>query len=348
MAGLPDAFRAYVVDRPNDRFTRGLTTLTPDDLPPGEIVVDVGWSTVNYKDGLAAREDGRVARAYPLVPGIDLTGHVVASDDPALRAGSEVIASGYDLGVARHGGFSELARVPAGWIVPLPSGLTGREAMTIGTAGFTAAMSVVALEDRGLAAGDGPVLVTGATGGLGRVAVDILATRGHEVWAATGKEDEAERLRELGAGGILPREEVMADSPRPLESGRWAGAIDAVGGPTMPYILRTLRPGAAVASCGNAGGPAFSATVLPFILRGVAVLGMDSTIVPIERRRNLWDRLATDLRPRHLPDDISEVDLDGLEGALDAIVAGQARGRWVVRIGQIRQSGGQSESGSTR
>jgi putative YhdH/YhfP family quinone oxidoreductase len=333
MTDLPDTFRGYVVDRADDRFTRGLRSLTPADLPSGEVVIRTHWSTVNYKDGLAAREDGRVVRAFPLVPGIDLAGTVIASEDPAILQGSEVIASGYEIGVARHGGYAELARVPSDWVVPLPDGLSPREAMAIGTAGFTAAMSVAALEGRGLSPGDGPVLVTGASGGLGRIAIDILASRGHDVWAATGKPDEANRLQALGAAGVVSRDEVTADSAKPLESARWAGAVDAVGGPTMPYILRTLRPGAAVASCGNAGGPAFSTTVLPFILRGVAVLGMDSAGVPIEDRTRLWQRLATDLRPHRALDDVTEVDLDGLEEALDAIAAGKARGRWVVRVG---------------
>jgi len=330
---MPASFRAFVVDRPHDRFARGLRDMAPGELPPGEVTVRVGWSTINYKDGLAAREDGRVARSYPLVPGIDMAGQVVASGDAAVSPGSEVIASGYEIGVARHGGYAEFARVPSEWVVPLPASLSAHQAMAIGTAGFTAAMSVAALEERGLEPGSGPVLVTGASGGLGRTAIGILAARGHEVWAATGKADEAARLQELGAAGILGRDEVTADSPSPLESGRWAGAIDAVGGPTMPYILRTLRPGAAVASCGNAGGPAFATTVLPFILRGAAVLGMDSTIVPIAMRRLLWDRLATDMRPRGLGEDLTEVDLESLEPALDAIVTGKARGRWVVRVG---------------
>jgi acrylyl-CoA reductase (NADPH) len=204
--------------------------------------------------------------------------------------------------------------------------------MAIGTAGFTAAMSVVALEDRGLRPGDGPVLVTGASGGVGSTAIAILAARGHEVWAATGKADEEPRLLSLGAAGILTRDEVTAESPRPLESGRWAGAVDTVGSPTMPYVLRTLQPGAAVASSGNAGGPRLETTVLPFILRGVALLGMDSTAMPIEDRRALWNRLADDLRPNGLGDGVTEVTLDSLETALDGILAGAARGRWIVRI----------------
>jgi acrylyl-CoA reductase (NADPH) len=204
--------------------------------------------------------------------------------------------------------------------------------MAIGTAGFTAGMSVAALEARGLRPGDGPILVTGASGGVGGTAVAILAARGHEVWAATGKADEEPRLRALGAAGIVSRDEVTAPSQKPLESARWAGAVDAVGGATLPYVLRTLRPGAAVASSGNAGGPRLETTVLPFILRGVALLGMDSAAMPIDERRALWARLATDLRPNGLGEGVTEVTLDTLEPALDAILAGDARGRWIVRV----------------
>ena len=331
MADLPDRFRAFVVETSASGFRRGVRDMALGDLPDGDVVVRVRWSGVNYKDGLAAREDGKVAQTSPLIPGIDLAGEVIASDAPEIPVGSEVLVNGYDLGVSRHGGYSEVQRVPAGWLVPMPAGLRARDVMAIGTAGFTAAMSVEALEARGLTAGDGPVLVTGAAGGLGRLAVGILAERGYEVWAATGKPHEEARLRELGAAGILARDEVTRRG-RPLDSARWAGAIDAVGGPTMPYLLATLRPGAAVASCGNAGGPAFEATVLPFILRGVAVLGMNSVPVPIADRRALWGRLATDLRPRGLGEDVEEVTLETLEPALDAIVAGRARGRWIVRL----------------
>ena len=332
MSNMPATFRAYVVDKPEGgAFTRGLRDLAPADLPPGEVTIRVAWSSVNFKDGLAAREDGRVARAYPLVPGIDLAGEVVASEDPAFRVGAQVLANGYDIGTARHGGYAELARLPAGWVVPMPEGLSARDAMAIGTAGFTAAMSVAALENHGLRPGDGPVLVTGASGGVGSAAVAILASRGHEVWAATGKADEHDRLRDLGAAGFLTRDEVTAPG-RPLDSARWAGAVDTVGSATLPFVLRTLRLGAAVASSGNASGAELVTTVFPFILRGVALLGMDSANMAIEPRRALWNRLATDLLPRGLGDGISEVDLDTVEPALDAIVAGQARGRWVVRI----------------
>jgi len=333
VSAIPDRFRGYVSERLDDRVERGVRDLSAADLPDGEVEVRVAWSSVNYKDGLATRFDGKVARISPLIPGIDLAGEVVKSSDPSFSVGDRVLANGYDLGVARHGGYTEYQRLPAAWTVPLPAGLTDRDAMSIGTAGFTAAMGVAALEARGLAPERGPVLVTGAAGGVGRMALAILAPRGYEVWAATGKADEAERLTALGAAGVLAREDVTAEASRPLESARWAGAIDAVGGPTLPYILRTLQTGAAVAACGNAGGAVFATTVLPFILRGCALLGMDSVTMPIEERRALWARLGGDLRPRDLGEDATEVTLDTLDGALDGVVEGRARGRWVVRVG---------------
>jgi acrylyl-CoA reductase (NADPH) len=341
VTSIPSTFRAFVAERHDDgRLERGVREFAASGLAPGDVEVRVEWSSVNYKDGLATIVDGKVARISPLIPGIDLAGEVVGSDDPEFSLGQSVVAHGYDLGVARHGGFGEFTRLPSGYVVPLPGGLSARAAMAIGTAGFTAGMSVVALEERGLRPGDGPVLVTGASGGVGSTAVAILAARGHEVWAATGKPDEEARLRSLGAAGIVTRDEVTAESPRPLESARWAGAVDTVGGATLPYVLRTLQPGAAVASSGNAGGPRLETTVLPFILRGVSLLGMDSSAQPIEKRRALWARLADDLRPGHLGEGtgqgigegISEVTLDTLEPALDAILAGAARGRWVVRV----------------
>ena len=332
MTNIPSTFRAYVASKVGDRVERGVREFLEADLPAGEVEIRVAWSSVNYKDGLATRADGKVARISPLIPGIDLAGEVVASDEPMIGVGAAVLAHGYDLGVSRHGGYSQYQRVPAGWVVPLAPGLSPRDAMAIGTAGFTAAMSVVALEDRGLQPDSGPVLVTGASGGVGGTALAILADRGYEVWAATGKAGEAARLRQLGAAGILTRDEVTAEG-RPLDAERWAAAVDAVGGATLPYVLRSLRTGGAVAASGNAGGARLETTVFPFILRGVALLGMDSVLVPIARRRGLWDRLATDLRPRELGVHVTEVGLDDLDEALDGIVAGSARGRWLVRIG---------------
>ena len=334
MAVIPETFPAYVAEKVDELVARGVRPFAAVDLPSGEIAVRIDWSSVNYKDALATIAGGKVARISPLIPGIDLAGEVISSDDSTFPAGSGVLAHGYDLGVARHGGYAEFTRLPAGYVVPLPAGLTARTAMAIGTAGFTAAMSVAALERNGLRRGDGPVVVTGASGGVGSVAVAILAARGHEVWAATGKADEEARLRALGAVGIVPREECTVVTGRPLESARWAGAVDTVGAPTLPWVLRTLRLGAAVASSGNAGGAALETTVLPFILRGVSLLGMDSANMAIDARRELWQRIATDLRPAGLDDDtgVTEVALADLDSALDAILAGAARGRWVVRV----------------
>jgi acrylyl-CoA reductase (NADPH) len=333
MSAIPATFRAYVAEKLGDEVELGVRVFREADLPPGEVEVRVTWSSVNYKDGLAARADGKVARISPLIPGIDMAGEVVSSADPSLEVGTGVLAHGYELGVSRHGGYAEFERVPAGWVVPLPPGLLARDAMSIGTAGFTAAMSVAALEERGLDPADGPVLVTGASGGVGGTALAILADRGYEVWAATGKPDEAARLLTMGASGILSRDEVTGEG-KPLESERWAGAVDSVGAATLPYVLRTLRTGASVAACGNASGAKFETTVFPFILRGAALLGMDSVNMAISRRRDMWGRLATDLRPRDLGVHATEVTLETLDQALDAIVAGAARGRWIVRIGE--------------
>lgn len=331
MNAIPERFRAFVAERRADEVERGVRNVSPDTLSPGEVDVRVEYSSVNYKDGLATIADGRVARISPLIPGIDLAGTVVASRTAGIALGTPVLAHGYEIGVSHHGGYAQYARISADWVVPLPPGLSARDAMSVGTAGFTAAMSVAALEARGLTPDDGPVLVTGASGGVGGTALSILLDRGYEVWAATGKPERHEQLRARGVAGILSREEVAAEG-RPLESERWAGAVDAVGAATLPYILRTLRQGAAVAASGNASGAALVTTVFPFILRGCALLGMDSAHVPIAERREIWDRIATDLRPSDLPERVTEIGLDELSGALDAILAGQATGRWLVRI----------------
>ena len=329
---IPKSFRAFVVERQGEGVARGVRSFSAEDLPPGEVTIRVEWSDVNYKDGLATIATGKVARISPLIPGIDLAGVVVESTDPAFAPGQAVLANGYELGVSRHGGYAEYARLPADWVVPLPAGLTARDAMAIGTAGFTAAMSVAALEERGLTPDDGPVLVTGASGGVGRMAIGILVRRGYEVWAVTGKADEADRLKAAGAAGVLDRSVYQAGAGRALEPERWAGAIDSVGAASLPYVLRTLRYGRSVAASGNASGPALDTTVFPFILRGVSLLGIDSGQVPIATRRLLWQRLARDLRPAGVEDALTEVTLDELEPALDAILRGEARGRWVVRV----------------
>ncbi len=332
MSAAQRTFPALLVDHSGDATTREVVQLGLDDLPAGEVTIEVEWSGLNYKDALAASKDGKVARIDPLVPGIDLAGTVIESTSADVSAGDAVLVHGYDLGVARHGGFARLARVPADWVVPLPAGLSAREAMTVGTAGFTAALSVDALEVRGLRPGDGPVLVTGATGGVGSIAVDILAGRGYEVIASTGKPDAAQWLRGLGASDVIGRDEA-SDASRPLGRERWAGAVDCVGGSTLPYILSTLRYGAAVAASGNTGGMGVSTTVLPFILRGVALLGIDSVQCAIGRRREVWQRIANDLRPRGL-DAVGSATLAlaQVPEALDGLLQGAAQGRSLVDL----------------
>lgn len=329
---VPPAVRAFVAERRDGEVERGVGTIASTDLGDGDVTVRVEWSSVNYKDALATVADGKVARISPLVPGIDLAGEVVSADaagGPAV--GTKVLVHGYDLGVAHHGGYAEYARVPAAWVVPLPTGLSARQAMAIGTAGFTAALSVQRLEEHGTHPDAGPVLVTGATGGVGSMAVAMLAARGFCVAASTGKRDAHDWLRGLGAAEIVDRSETSADSRRPLEPERWAAAVDCVGGATLASVLRALRYGGAVAASGLTGGSALPTTVLPFILRGIALLGIDSVALPLHDRRALWERLATDLRPPHL--DAHEVALEDLPAALDTLLAGEAQGRTVVRIG---------------
>ncbi|MFM7251772.1 MAG: acryloyl-CoA reductase, partial [Ilumatobacteraceae bacterium] len=263
-----------------------------------------------------------------------LAGVVVESRSPSVSVGDAVIVHGYDLGVAHHGGYSALARVSADWVVPMPAGLDARTAMLVGTAGYTAALSVVALEAAGMQPGDGDVLVTGATGGVGSMAVGMLAARGHRVVASSGKADAADWLRRLGAADVVDRSETSAESPKPLERERWAGAVDCVGGATLAYALRTMRYGGSVAASGLTGGSGIATTVLPFILRGVNLLGVDSVQTPIDRRRAVWQRIATDLRPAWL-DDMSVmgaevVGLEGVPAEMDRILAGGMRGRVLV------------------
>jgi acrylyl-CoA reductase (NADPH) len=330
---VPDTFPAFLATQRDAAVDRGVATLARDDLGEGEVTVRVDWSSVNYKDALATIAQGQVARISPLVPGVDLAGAVVASDSEAFSVGDQVLVTSYDLGVAHHGGWARYARVPADWVVALPDGLSPREAMALGTAGLTAGLSIRALEAHGLTPADGPVLVLGASGGVGSTAVGALATAGYEVWAATGKAAEHDYLRSLGAHEILTREETTAESDRPLEKMRWAAAVDPVGGAATAYALRTTRYGGAIALSGLPGGAGLKTTVLPFILRSVSLLGIDSVNAGADLRREVWARLAADLRPRGLGEAIArEVDLDGIEPVLDALLAGEAVGRTVVRL----------------
>jgi acrylyl-CoA reductase (NADPH) len=329
-----DDFRALVAERSGDDVKRELRTLGVGDLPDGDVLVRVEWSSVNYKDALAVSPKGQVARTSPLVPGIDLAGEVIESASDDVSAGDAVLVHGYDLGVAHHGGYAEYARVPAEWVVPMPEGMDARQAMALGTAGFTAALSVVRLEHDGLTAESGPVLVLGATGGVGATAVAILAERGYEVVASTGKPDQEDWLRSLGASDVIAREETVADSDRPLDKQRWAGVVDPVGGAATSYALRTTRYGGAVATSGLVAGTALETTVLPFILRDVSLLGVDSVGTPIEERREIWERLAGDLHPGDFERlVVRELSLDEVDGHLDEVLNGSSRGRTLVRVG---------------
>ena len=328
------SYRALVVNKSEDAFSVAVQELDESQLPPGDVTIRVEWSSVNYKDGLACSPTGRVVRSYPMVPGVDLAGSVVSSTDPRYSPGDEVIVTGFDAGVAHPGGFAELARVPADWIVPVPPGLTTKEAMAIGTAGLTAALSVAALERNGLRKDQGAVIVTGATGGVGSTAVSMLSQLGYTVAASTGKESEHEFLRWLGATEILSRADVSGESNRPMENERWAAAIDPVGGATTAYLLRTTKYGGSVAVSGLTGGGTVNTTVFPFILRGVNLLGIESVSCPMEVRLQMWGRLATDLKPHGLMDSIVvETDLNGIVSVAERILAGQVRGRTLVRIG---------------
>jgi acrylyl-CoA reductase (NADPH) len=329
-----DDFKALVAERDGDEVKRELRTLGEGDLPEGDVLIRVQWSSVNYKDALAVSPKGQVAKTSPLVPGIDLSGEVVEAGDGELSEGDAVLVHGYELGVAHHGGFAEYARVPTDWVVPLPEGMDARGAMALGTAGFTAALSVVRLEGDGVSTGDGPVLVLGATGGVGATAVAILAERGYEVVASTGKDDQEEWLRSLGATEVISREETSAESDRPLEKQRWAAVVDPVGGDSTAFALRTTRYGGAVATSGLVGGTGFEATVLPFILRDVSLLGVDSVNTPMDERREVWNRLAGDLAPGDVDRLVTrELALDEVDGYLDEVLTGSGHGRVVVRVG---------------
>jgi acrylyl-CoA reductase (NADPH) len=326
------SFRAFQAVTKGEPATRGVTAMTEADLPDGALI-DVRWSSVNYKDALAASPTGRVARLSPIVPGVDLAG-VLLEDAGDLAAGTEVLAHGYELGVSRHGGFAERARVPAEWLVALPPFLTPRDAMVIGTAGFTAALSVVALEDHGVRSGDGPVLVTGATGGVGSVAVNLLAQRGFEVVASTGKRGDVEYLHALGAKEVIDRDTLTEPGGRPLESTTWIAAIDCVGGITLANVLSRIHYGGAVAASGLTGGAELATTVMPFILRAVSLIGIDSVQTPIDRRRAVWQRLGNDLKPTGLADIGRDITLDDLDRVLDDILRGAVTGRNVVDLGR--------------
>jgi len=327
------SFKAFLIDQGQDRnVCAGLATLERKQLDPGEVLIRVHYSSINYKDALAATGVGKIIRRFPCVGGIDLSGEVVESSDARFKAGDPVIATSFDIGVSHHGGYAQYARVPAGWVVPLPDGLDLFEAMALGTAGFTAALGVVRMEANGLAPANGPVLVTGATGGVGGLAVDMMSGNGYEIVALTGKASEEGYLRELGASLIMLRSSIDFEKVRPLETALWAGAVDNVGGQILHWVLATMKQAGTVASIGNAASFNISTTVFPFILRGVSLLGVDSGYIGFPVRQQVWDRLAGDLKPRRLAEITRTISLEELPGAFDAFIKGQVRGRTVVRI----------------
>ncbi len=325
-------FRAILLERDGDAVSSRVAELHETDLPDGDVTIEVHHSTVNYKDGLAHRGAHGVVDRYPMVPGVDLAGVVTASSDSRYHPGDRVVVNGCRMGERHWGGHSELARVPGDWVVMLPENIDTATAMAIGTAGLTAMLCVLALERQGLGPDDGPVVVTGASGGVGSVAVSLLATQGWSVDAVTGRPEEADYLRNLGAAGIVDRGE-MTEPPRPLESQRWAAGVDAVGGLMLANVLARIRYGGAVVACGNAGGMDLPTSVAPFILRAVSLIGVESVVVPHDRRVQAWERLATDVDRDQLGSMVTTVGLDETPEVCARILEGQVRGRIVVDIG---------------
>ena len=326
-------FRALRVHENADGTVHAaLEQLALEDLSPGEVVIRSRYSSVNYKDALAATGKGKILRRFPLVAGVDVAGVVISSVDARFQEGDQVLVTGCGLGESHDGGFSEVVRVPADWVVPLPQGLSLRDAMLLGTAGFTAGLAIDRMEQNGLSPGQGPVVVTGATGGVGSVAIDLLSGRGYEVVALSRKPKMKVYLQSLGAADVLDTKTATAGG-KPLEATRWAGAIDSVGGEVLGWLTRTVQPWGSIASIGLAGGPELHTTVMPFILRGISILGITSANCPMQRRMKVWKRLVTDLKPQHLASIVAgQVTLDELPGVFETVLSGQHHGRYVVNL----------------
>jgi acrylyl-CoA reductase (NADPH) len=326
------AFQALVIDKTDAGQSAGLRPFDDNELMEGDVTVRVQWSTVNYKDGLAVTGKAPVVRRFPMIAGIDLAGTVESSTHPDWKPGDAVILNGWGLGETHLGAYAEKVRVKGDWLVPLPAGMSGRDAMAIGTAGYTAMLAVMALERNGITPAAGPAIVTGAAGGVGSVAVALLAKLGFRVIASTGRPQEAGYLKDLGAAEIIERKE-LAGPARPLAKERWAAGVDSVGSATLANVLSMTRYGGAIAACGLAGGMDLPTSVAPFILRGVSLLGIDSVMCPLPRRREAWKRLESDLDRGKLQAMTTEVGLDGVIEAGRRIVEGAVRGRIVVKIG---------------
>ena len=326
-----DTFRAFRIVNEDGKIHGSIVNATVADLSAGDVLIKAFYSSVNYKDALAATGTGKILRRFPLIGGIDVAGAVASSADSRFREGDEVLVTGYDLGVGNDGGYAGYVQVPAGWVVPTPRGLTAFEAMALGTAGFTAGLAIVRLQQNGLRPENGTVVVTGSTGGVGSIAVAILARLGYDVTAITGKEEAHEYLRQLGAREVLSRG-TLEMGTRPLEKARWAGAVDAVGGDMLAWLTRTTDVWGGIASTGLTGGVELHTTVMPFILRGVSLIGIDSVSCPMEIRTEVWRRLATEMKPNNLAAIAKEISLDGLPDAFATLLAGKARGRFVVNL----------------
>jgi acrylyl-CoA reductase (NADPH) len=325
-------FRALVVEKTADKqFVREIRERSLVDLPEGDLLVRVHYSSLNYKDALSATGHPGVTRQFPHTPGIDAAGEVVSCENGAFSTGDKVIVTSYDLGMETDGGFGQYIRVPSSWAVRLPEGLSLRESMALGTAGFTAALSVLKLERAGVRPGDGDILVTGATGGVGSIAVAILARAGYQVVASTGKSKDVAFLTDLGAARVISREDVAA-SEKPMLAEKWAGAVDVVGGTTLAAVLKSTKYGGAVTCCGLVGSPELNVNVYPFILRGVSLHGVDSVHCPRDIREELWQRLASGWKPLHLGQMVREYTLAGLEEEITAILQGGITGRVVVNL----------------
>lgn len=325
-------FRAYRIFNENGKTSSRFVDMTLDELDPGEVVIRTAYSSVNYKDALAATGVGKIIRRFPCVGGVDAVGVVESSLDARFQPGDEVIVTGYDMGVAHDGGFAEYVRVPADWVVRLPSGLSLFEAMALGTAGFTAALAIHRLEQNDLKPENGKVLVTGATGGVGSLAIQMLAQLGYHVVALTGKDSEHAYLKSLGASEILPRSEIDLTSTRALEQAQWAGALDAVGGTTLSWLLRSMQQNGVIASFGNAGGAELHTTVYPFILRGVRLIGVDSAATAMPLREKIWRRLANELHPSKLKSAVRTIPFSQLPEAFHTMLHGLSHGRVVVEV----------------
>ena len=325
-------FKAFRISQSGDRTSGQIVDVTLDDLTPGDVVIKAAYSSVNYKDALAATGGAPIIRKFPRIGGIDVAGTVASSTDARFKEGDQVVVTGYDLGVGNDGGYSQFVRVPADWVVKLPPSLTLFESMALGTAGFTAALSVIRLEQNGLKPGAGPVIVTGATGGVGSIAVAILAGLGYDVTAATGKDSEHEYLKSLGAKTVMPRP-AIEQTPGPIGKATWAGAVDPVGGDVLAWLAKTMAYGASIANSGLTGGVDVHTSVIPFILRGVNWLGIDSVMCPMPPRLEVWRRLASDMKPKTLTSIAREIPMTGLSDAFVTLASGQARGRFVVNLG---------------